>query len=391
MSRTTRRRLSGTAGRGRDQVGSRARSPRHRVHGWTTAIVVVLAVPFVALAVFLLTVPAPVEGFDPEPWRPDRAIDLPEEATTRAQVEDLTAEVIPGPEDIATDAEGNLYTGDRDGVIWRYTPTGDAPVRFAVPDGRPLGLAFAPDGRLIVANHGVGLQAISPDGSVETLVDEVAGERILFANDLDISDTGLVYFSDSSSRYNTTTLGDESSSYLLPDAIDGRASGRLLVYDLGTGRSEVLLDRVYFPNGVALTADGSALWVAESNRYRVLEYDLATGATRSVYENLPGTPDNIDRDADGRMLVAIYERNAALDNLVLPYAISREILIRLPSDLFVNEEDPLSGSILVARDTGSIVEFLTGLTPAATSVHPDAERWYLGALLGQPIRWMPAP
>lgn len=71
--------------------------------------------------------------------------------------------------------------------------------------------------------------------------------------------------------------------------------------------------------------------------------------------------------------------------------LTREILIRLPSDLFVNAEDPLSGSILVARDTGAVVKVFTGLTPAATSVYPDGDRWYLGTLLGQPVRWMPAP
>lgn len=362
-----------------------------RRRGWVITVAVVVAVPVVVLTTFLLAVPAPVNGFDPEPWRPGQSVDLPEEITMPAQVEAFTAEPIHGPEDIVMDADGNLYTGDRDGVIWQYTAAGGGPVRFAEPGGRPLGLAFAPDGRLVVANHGIGLQAISPDGRVETLVDEVAGNRILFANDLDISETGVVYFSDSSFRYNTTTLGTESSSYLLPDAIDGRASGRLLSHDLATGRSEVLLDGVHFPNGVALTADGSALWVAESNRYRVFEYDLATGATRSVYENLPGTPDNIDRDTDGRMLLAIYERNPALDSLVLPCAISREILIRLPADLFVNEEDPLSGFVLVARDDGTALNYLTGLTPAATSVYPDGDRWYLGALLGQPVRWMSAP
>jgi sugar lactone lactonase YvrE len=370
-------------------AAGRRRRPRGR-RAWGIAVGAVLLVPLVALPVFLLAVPPPVDGFDPEPWRPGESSGFPEGITTPAQVEPVTAEVINGPEDVASDGEGNLYTGDRDGVIWRFSSAGGEPVRFAEPGGRPLGLAFAPDGRLVVANHGLGLQAISPDGGVETLVDEVAGERILFANDLDISRAGVVYFSDSSSRYNTTTLGEESSSYLLPDAIDGRASGRLLSYDLATGRSEVLLDGVYFPNGVALTADGSALWVAESNRYRVLQHDLGAGTTTTVYENLPGTPDNIDRDPDGRMLVAVYERNAALDNLVLPYTVARQILIRLPSDLFVNEEDPLGGSVLVAHDDGSAVEFLTGLVPAATSVHPVGDRWYLGALLGQPVRWTPA-
>jgi sugar lactone lactonase YvrE len=219
----------------------------------------------------------------------------------------------------------------------------------------------------------------------------VAGEPILFANDLDISADGVVYVSDSSFRYNTTTLGTESSSYLLPDAIDGRASGRLLSYDLNSRVGEVLLDGLYFPNGVALTADESALWVAESNRYRVFEYHLTDGTTSMVLDDLPGTPDNIDRDPSGRMLVAIYERSSALDNIVLPFDLARQILIRLPSDLFVNEQNPLGGGVLVAVDDGTVEQFLTVLTPAATSVHPAGDRWYLGALLGQPIRWMEAP
>lgn len=360
-----------------------------RVRALVIAIAVVLAAPPVALGAFLLVVPAPVDGFAPEPWRPTDAVALPAEIQIATEVENFADDSIHGPEDIVLDATGNVYTGDRDGVIWRFGPAGDVPERFAQPGGRPLGLAFAPDGRLIVANHGVGLQAVNLDGTVQTLADEVAGEPILFANDLDISDDGIVYFSDSSSRYNTATLGNESSSYLLPDAIDGRASGRLLSHDLATGNSQVLLESLYFPNGVAITADGSALWVAESNRYRVLEYDLASAATRTVLHNLSGTPDNIDRDAQGRMLVALYQRNVALDHLVLPYAVPRQVLIRLPSDLFVNEDDPLSGSILVARDDGTATAHLTGLTPAATSVFPADERWYLGALLGQPIRWMP--
>ncbi|WP_157973827.1 SMP-30/gluconolactonase/LRE family protein [Desertihabitans aurantiacus] len=351
----------------------------------------VLLTPVLALAVFFLSVRAPVNDFSPEPWRPGEPAAFPPDVTAPADVSVFTDHTIHGPEDIVLDGEGNLYTGDRDGVIWRFAALGGAPERFADTGGRPLGLAFAPDGRLIVADHGAGLLAVHPDGTVETLVSQVAGRPVLFANDLDISADGVVYFSDSSFRYNTHTLGEQSSSYLLPDAIDGRASGRLLSHDLTTGRSEVLLDDIYFPNGVALTADGSTLWLAESNRYRVLEYDLASGSTQTVYENLPGTPDNIDRDAEGRMLVAIYDRNAALDALVLPYTVSRHVLIRLPSHLFVNEEEPLRGSILVARDDGTTVRHLTGLTPAATSVHPAGDRWYLGALLGQPVRWIAAP
>lgn len=43
------------------------------------------------------------------------------------------------------------------------------------------------------------------------------------------------------------------------------------------------------------------------------------------------------------------------------------------------------------EDDGSVLAYHDGLDPAATSVVPVGDRWYFGALLGQPVRWMPAP
>lgn len=370
-------------------------SGRPRVRRWLRRGILTLAGlflgPTVAVAGFLTVVPPPTAVFDPEPWAPDPATIPSREVTVQVDARPLSDQSVSGPEDIATDAQGRIYTGDRNGVIWRFPAAGGPAEKWAVVGGRPLGMAFAPDGRLIVANHGVGLQAVSPAGTVEMLLDEVAGELVLFANDLDVSTAGIVYVSDSSFRYNTTTLGTESSSYLLPDALDGRASGRLLSYDLATGESGVLADGLYFPNGVALSADETTLWIAESTRYRIRTLDLADGGQDVPLENLPGTPDNIDRGPDGDMLIAIYERNPTLDTLVLPHEIGRQILIRLPTSLFVNEDDPLTGSIVVAAPDGTIRHLLTGLTPAPTSIHPAGDRWYLGALLGQPVRWINAP
>ena len=378
--------MSAAPGRGGAARAGRPAAGRVRRVLLVAALAVVV-LPVAGVAAFLLVVPAPVAGFAPESWRPGPGLAFADGITAPAAVEQLTSEPVHGPEDIATDPDGRLYTGDRDGTIWRIDARGSAEV-FARVGGRPLGLAFAPDGRLVVANHGLGLQAVDPAGRVEVLTDTVAGSPVLFANDLDIGPDGVVYFSDSSRRYNTTTLGDVPS-YLLPDMLDGRASGRLLTYDLRSGETTVLLDGLYFPNGVAVTADGARVWVAESNRYRILEHTLG-GGTRTALDDLPGTPDNIDRDPAGRMLVALYDRTAALDALVLPNDLARQIMARLPGSLFVNEEEPLTGGILVADDDGVVTAHHTGLAPAATSVLPAGERWYLGALLGQPVRWMEA-
>ena len=93
-----------------------------------------------------------------------------------------------------------------------------------------------------------------------------------------------------------------------------------------------------------------------------------------MLDDLPGTPDNLDRDPDGRMLIALYDRTAALDALVVPNDLARHIMIRLPGGLFVNEEDPLTGGILVADDDGVVTAHHTGLAPAATSENKSRVR-----------------
>ncbi|WP_165949077.1 SMP-30/gluconolactonase/LRE family protein [Kribbella turkmenica] len=347
---------------------------------------VLLVLPSLALGILLTAVSPPVDDFQPRTWSPEPGLQIANELRSPAQVVPITTESPYGPEDIAVDDAGVVYTGDRNGIIRRVRPDGSTE-RFAVVGGRPLGLAFDARQNLIVANHGEGLQSVAPDGTVTLLADRAAGEPIRFANDLVIGSDGVVWFTDSSSRYNTTVLGDVPS-YLMPDLVDGRASGRLLRYDLANGEITQVLDGLYFPNGVALTDDEDAVWIAESTRYRILRHTLADGLTTVIVEDLPGVPDGLNSGTDGSMLVALYDRSGALDSLVLPTALGRQLMIRLPNSLFVNEDDPLTGSILVLDSTGRPQHLHTGLDPAATNVVPHNERWYLGALLGQPVRSM---
>ncbi|MFI7064512.1 SMP-30/gluconolactonase/LRE family protein [Kribbella sp. NPDC050124] len=353
-----------------------------------TVVMGIALVPLLALGIFLVAVSPPVGDFRPQTWNPGPALEIAADLRSPAVATPITTDSPYGPEDIAIDRAGVVHLGDRDGSIRRVRPDGTTE-RFAEVGGRPLGLAFDAKQNLIVANHGKGLQSVAPDGTVTLLADQAAGEPILFANDLVIGSDGVVWFTDSSSRYNTTTLGDVPS-YLMPDFIDGRPTGRLLSYDLASGRIEQVLDDLYFPNGVALTADEDALWIAESTRYRILRYAFDDRTTEVLVDGLPGIPDGMNLDADGSVLVALYDRTSALDSLVLPTRLGREIMIRLPNSLFVNEEDPLTGAVLVLDRAGHPRHLHTGLDPAATNVVPHQGRWYLGALLGHPVRSMPA-
>ena len=69
--------------------------------------------------------------------------------------------------------------------------------------GRPLGLRFHKrTGDLYIADAYLGLLKVGPEGGLATpLVTEVEGAPLMFTNDLDVDDEGVVYFTDSSSVY----------------------------------------------------------------------------------------------------------------------------------------------------------------------------------------------
>ena len=72
-------------------------------------------------------------------------------------------------------------------------------------------------GQLIVADAALGLLSISPEGDIEVLADSVAGDKMLFVDDLDIAADGTIWFSDASARYDY--------HHNLYDFLEGRSSG----------------------------------------------------------------------------------------------------------------------------------------------------------------------
>ncbi|WP_206601093.1 ABC transporter permease subunit [Pseudophaeobacter leonis] len=74
---------------------------------------------------------------------------------------------VDGPEDVILDEDDNLYIGNRTGDIIRFlAPDYKNQEVFAHVGGRPLGMAFAKDGALIVCIGGMGLYKITPDREI---------------------------------------------------------------------------------------------------------------------------------------------------------------------------------------------------------------------------------
>ena len=298
-----------TSAQSAPSVLSSIRGNRIRRAGWGVAILAALVTCFLAL-------PSPI---DPVAWTPP-----PPPAMTGVLAPNtaLDRSVIVGqgrlaePEDIAVDAAGNLFTGTRDGVIWKIIldARGTASfTRFANTRGNPLGLRFDRRGNLIVADSPRGLLSIDPSGAVTSLLTAVDGTPLHFTNDLDIGDNGTIYFSDASSAF-----GNDGADPIR-ETLENRAHGRLIAYTPATGEARVLLSGLYFANGVTLIENDAAVLVAELTRYRITRYWLTgerAGAVDIFADNLPSMPDGIMADRHGAVWVSLGSpRNATLDTL----------------------------------------------------------------------------
>ncbi len=299
-----------------------------------------------------------------------------------------------GPEDIVALPDGRLLTATQEGYILSVDPaTGDVEV-LAETGGVPLGLEMAPDDRLIVADAHKGLLSVGLDGSVEVLTDSVDGTPILYADDLDIADDGIIYFSDASTKFGAEANGTTMEASLL-EIMESAGTGRLLAYDPADGSTRVVMDGLVFPNGVAIAPDGDVL-MNVTGRYQLLKINPETGETQVLIDNFPGFPDNINRGPDGTYFVGIVSpRSEWLDeNAGNPLA--RKIAQRLPA--FMQPQAQPYGLVLQINAQGDILRSFHDpdgeyLTPTGAVVVPSegGDRMYVTSLLSPTLGYRPYP
>ncbi|MGZ8845460.1 MAG: SMP-30/gluconolactonase/LRE family protein [Pyrinomonadaceae bacterium] len=294
-----------------------------------TILRAVILVVVIALA-YLLLWPVPI---NPAAWTPPPAPELagpyaPNSELTKTERLQVDAFA---PEDVAIDKQDRLYCGTDDGRIFRLQPDGTRPEVFSDTHGRPLGLVFDRDQNLIVADAIKGLLSIGPDGKVATLTTEADGVPFRCTNDLDIADDGTVYFTDASYKFPLTQLKN--------DVLEHQPNGRFLAYDPRTKQTRVLLNDLYFANGVAVSPDQSFALVNDTGKYRVRRYWLTgpkSGQSDVFIDNLPGFPDGIAWNGKDTFWLALVNRRDPGLDFLLPRPFLRRIVWRLPSFLQPN-------------------------------------------------------
>lgn len=310
---------------------------------------------------------------EPVKWHP------PPTPTDSYQVNRRLADVeiwsAPGvaPEDVVLDADGRVYAGLEDGRILRYGPNGEGPEVLATTSGRPLGLEIDADGSLVICDAYRGLLRLR-DGALSTLADSFEDEPFLVTNNAAISGDGTIYFSVSSTRF-------DLAHYKL-DLIEHSGTGRLFALH-PDGTLEVLLDGLYFSNGVALSSDESFVVVAETGAYRVTRLWLA-GEHRGEHDvlvaNLPGFPDNVSQYR-GVFWIAIASPRDKIVDALGPRPWLAKLVARLP-DRF--QPAPSRHAIVVGVDEqGTVVHNLQdpdGAYAVITGVRQFGDYVYFGSL-----------
>jgi len=350
--------------------------------GTGRAVAAILALTLLAAIAYLVAWPVPIH---PVAWDapPNPGYTGAHSVNSRlASIEAVPLLDAAGPEAWTHDAEGRLYAATIDGRILRYTADGTDPTTFVNTGGRPLGMAFDSTGTMWVADAERGLLAISPSGDVRVVADSVKGTPIRLADDLDVASDGRVYFSDASTRFFAPRYDALQASVL--ELLEHEGTGRLLEYDPRTGVTSVLLDKIVFANGVAMSHDHRTVLVNETGSYRVLRVERDgpdRGRATVLIDALPGFPDNIKRGLDGRYWIALFApRNALVDRLSNRPRL-RAALERLPDA--VRPKAVPYGHVIAVDDSGRVVEDLqdpAGAFPMITTAFEHGDYLYLGTL-----------
>jgi sugar lactone lactonase YvrE len=312
----------------------------------------------------------------PQRWTPPKAF------TTAAPLPLRNLQIHPmpgnGPEHVTAGHSPDLLTGLDDGRVISYDPQTRTHTVVVNTGGRPLGMAWHPDGSLIICDAQRGLLAHRPDGSLEVLAAEYKGTPFTFCSNVTVAADGTIYFSHSSTKYNLANWTG--------DILEHRPTGRLFRYS-NDGTVELLLDGLGFANGIALARDESFIVVAETIGYDLVKLELTgdrQGALTRFGDPLPGMPDNIAADADGNIWISIVAPRIGVVDFLLPRnPVWRKALWAVPERLLQSAQGTPATGVRVLDHTGATVYDFIGTHPDfgnPTAVWPVGDKVWLASL-----------
>jgi gluconolactonase len=207
---------------------------------------------------------------------------------------------VPGySEGAVVDRDGAVFISDvYHGIIYRIGADGEA--KEWAKTGAPNGHKILADGTHLVCDgslHAV-LRLDALGKILNKAASEYDGKPLRAPNDLTLDPKGGFYFTDPGG----SSLQNPIGTVHYVDAL---------------GKIHLVAEGLAFPNGIVLRPDRKTLLVGESNRNRILSYDLTAPGVAGqmrVFAELPtkggeqiaNEPDGMCLDKDGNLYVAHY-------------------------------------------------------------------------------------
>ena len=209
-----------------------------------------------------------------------------------------------GITDIATAVDAPLYISAGNQLLRAY-PSGELallasfekPIRAIAAQGGKVALAF--EGEIVLMAEGSGER---------TTLEQHEGAPLVCPTALSFSrHRDCLYVAQGSIRCGVQDWKR--------DLMTHGAGGRVVRWDFASNRSDTILDRLQWCNGVLETAEDELL-VSESWAHR-LRLRAKDGRSTVVYADLPGYPARVSRAADGGYWLSLFARRTQLIEFVL--------------------------------------------------------------------------
>ncbi len=266
------------------------------------------------------------------------------------------------PECVAIGPDGFVWCGSENGEIMRIAPDGSAIEAVASTGGFVLGLAF--------------------DGGDSLYLCDLKHAGVFR---LDLPSRRLARFSAPGIKIPNYPVVDRRRGrlYVSDSHAPDRPGPGIWAYDLDSGAGALWYERpLTFANGMALAADGAALFVCETFAWQVSRIPIGSDGTPSPAEpyatDLPGLPDGIAFDAAGALFIGCYEPSRVLR--IAPEGGRAEIYIEDPTaHLFAHPTNlAFDGAALFTANLGrwhiTRIETDTFAEPLYKAAQPSSAR-----------------
>jgi sugar lactone lactonase YvrE len=180
----------------------------------------------------------------------------------------------------------------------------------------------------------------------------VARRALMVCDNLEVSEDGRrIYFSEPFD-YTGASVDDA-----VDEAIALAPNGRLWRHDLDSNTTRLVAEGFHYINGVLYDLHPgqpreSSVLVTQTSLFRLTRFYLRgprAGTSEVALDGITGMDDGMDRDAEGRIWLALFTERGSLLTWVHAHAWLKPLFMRLPARLLLRRTRP-TGVVVVSPD-----------------------------------------